>query len=483
MKQTISNARWLFIANVGRIITQIVGLAIIARLLAPSEFGLMAMATVVTNFAGLFRDFSTGYYVVQRKEINQAFLDTVFLFNLAIGLTVGLAVFLCAPAAAKFYSQPDLKFILQLISVTFPINSISGVQQALLERQSRFRTIAFVELGAYVVALTATVVCAANGLGVISLVIQAIVNVAVVVFCYVAINRWKPTFTFSNEYMRDVLKFSGSLTAYNFFSTVIKSSDSIFFGKYLGSAMLGEYNLAARLIAYPMQATVMIISRALLPILSKVQDDFIEFKEEYIKANQLACHVGFPLLAMITICSSEFIELAFGSQWSNAPAYVPWIAAAYLFQVTASTCMAGLTSQGYTANLAKLNIAFSIVQFMAYFLCLRFGVFGLLLAYVGYSVTSNIILMVVTAHVLKLPILIWSLNIFKVFGVVCVSALLVFYIKVGMEGFSSIVKLATCGSAFLLIHCGMCCFVYPKFAMELKEKIANSRGPLFWWRV
>jgi len=131
-----SGVIWSFLSQAVRLGSQVIGVMILARLLPASDFGLIAMASVVTGFAIMFRDFGTTAAVIQRPELTNPLLDSVFLFNIAMGLGLAVLVALFSPVVAWFFSEPRLLWVLLLLSLVFPLGALGLVQQALLERVS-----------------------------------------------------------------------------------------------------------------------------------------------------------------------------------------------------------------------------------------------------------------------------------------------------------------------------------------------------------
>jgi PST family polysaccharide transporter len=165
-------------SQAGRVIASLLGMVILARLLSPTDFGVIPMAWLVTGFAGIFHSFGTKAAVIQRRELPSAFLDSVFWLNVGFGLAIAVLIALLAPVIAVAMHEPQLTGVLWLLAPAFPILSLGFVHQALLERASRFRSVA--ECCAAFAGLAAGVLAALAGWGVYSLVFQFVVTWIVV---------------------------------------------------------------------------------------------------------------------------------------------------------------------------------------------------------------------------------------------------------------------------------------------------------------
>ena len=172
----MSNARWLTLSQAARILLQLVSLFILSRLLQPSEYGLLAMATVAVNFAYLLRDMGTAAAVVQKQNLTDQTTNTVFWLNVGMGWLLAVVLMALSPFLAVYFRIERLTPVLCLLAVVFPITSASAVHQSLLERSSGFKTLARVEMVSAVVGLVVAVVLAYRGFGVYSLVWQTLAS-------------------------------------------------------------------------------------------------------------------------------------------------------------------------------------------------------------------------------------------------------------------------------------------------------------------
>nr|WP_267284698.1 oligosaccharide flippase family protein [Klebsiella pneumoniae] len=142
----INSAKWVAFSQFFKVIVQLVNIVYLARLIPPSEYGIMAMALVVINFGLLIRDLGTAAAIIQRKEIDDGIINSIFWLNLFMGLFIAVAIIFASPLIASFFHTPKLIYVLLLISLIFPISSSSAAHLALLERASKFRVISLIEI-------------------------------------------------------------------------------------------------------------------------------------------------------------------------------------------------------------------------------------------------------------------------------------------------------------------------------------------------
>ncbi|MCS1342867.1 O83 family O-antigen flippase, partial [Escherichia coli] len=165
---TFNNAKWVGLSQFTKVILQIMALIIFSRLLDPLEYGIMAMATVISNFALIIRDLGTGAAVIQRKVISNDLLSSIFWLNMIMGLLVMVAIIICAPLLSEFFKESKLCNVLLLLSVTFPLASAAIVHQATLEREFQFAKVCSIEIASSLISFLIGIVCAIKNYGVYS---------------------------------------------------------------------------------------------------------------------------------------------------------------------------------------------------------------------------------------------------------------------------------------------------------------------------
>ena len=192
IKSAIIGARWLAVSQVGRQVLQFTTSIILARLLAPSDFGLLGMALVLINFAMLFRDMGISAAVVQRKEISDQLLSSLFWVNMLVGLTAMLLLWFIAPLAAEFYFEPRMVSIVRVLSVSFVLSGSSVLHQSLLERELSFDRLTRVEVGASVVGSLVAIGTAMFHPSVWSLIYQSLGMMIITTISLWVMSSWRP---------------------------------------------------------------------------------------------------------------------------------------------------------------------------------------------------------------------------------------------------------------------------------------------------
>ena len=214
--------RWSSVSQAARQLMQFATMIVLARLLAPADFGLVGMATVVSGFVALFKDLGTSAAVIQKENISNELLVSIFWVNAVFGIITTVILFALAPLIASFYHEPRVILILRALSVTFCISGFSIMQQALLERGLAFNVLARLEIIATAIGSTVGIGTALLGAGVWCLVYQSIAIVAVTTGQLWLSADWKPRWTFHWQEVKAVSGYSLNLS-WNFYRIHVKS--------------------------------------------------------------------------------------------------------------------------------------------------------------------------------------------------------------------------------------------------------------------
>lgn len=376
-----SNLKWVALSKVIQIALQLISLTVLTHLLAPSEYGLMAMATVVTNFTLIVRDLGTAAAIIQRKELDQTIKSTVFWLNMIMGTIIALIVVLGSPFIAHLFNETALVPVLLWLALSFPIASLGTAQQALLERESHFRKLASIEICASAMALTIALGMAYQGFGVYSLVGQTLATCTISTLLLWRSAHWRPSWIFAKSHLRQLLGFSGNLTAFNLINFFSRNADAMIIGHYFTAAVLGAYSLAYRVMLFPLQSLTSVVSRSLYPLMSRKQDDPAHIKAMYLKVLTFIASMTAPMMAGLVVLREPFVAITFGAQWTLVPSILLWLAPTGFVQSLISTTGSVFMAHGKTQLLMKLGILSAILQVGAFVIGGQYDVQTLALLY------------------------------------------------------------------------------------------------------
>ena len=381
MSGLLSSARWAAVAQASRVAGQLVSLAVLSRLLPPSDYGVMAMAGVVTALAGMLRDMGTGAAIIQRKEITPELTSTVFWMNVALGSALGLALCFGGGALGSFFREPKLPGLLLALAAMFPLSSLTTVHQAIIERRSGFKTLAMLEVANQVVGVALAIVAALAGAGVYSLAVPTISAAVISSIWLWKESGWRPAWRWSNTEFKGIWGFSGNLTAFQFVVYFARNADSMIIGRMLGAAPLGIYSMAYKLMLFPVQNMTWVVGRVLLPRMSQLQHDPGRIRDLYFKALGAVVTLSAPIMAGLWALREPFVAIAFGPHWADVPALVAWLAPVGLLQSMTSTVGTVFMAAGRTRTLFRLGLANTVVVVISFVIGAYLGLVYVAIAY------------------------------------------------------------------------------------------------------
>lgn len=364
-----SSVRWLACAQATRIGAQLISLFVLARLLPPQAYGLIAMAMTVTNLAFMFRDMGTMAAVIQRPELSASLASSLYWLNFALALLIGLGLLAFAQPIARAYAEPRLAPIICALAATIPISSIAAVQQALMERHSQFRVLARIEAVSAAAGVALALAIALRGGKEWSLVFQMLLSTSLTAAQAWFASPWRPRRLFDLAELRSVLGFSGHYSLYQLVTYLLRNGDSVIVGRMLGSGILGLYAMASKVMLFPLQNITSVVNRAMLPAMSRCQQSPAELRRLFLRAIGAVATITAPLMAGLYALREPFVALAFGPRWAGAAQLLTWLAAVGFLQAVSAPHNAVLLALGKT----RLMLLISLYAAAVHLTCLASG--------------------------------------------------------------------------------------------------------------
>ena len=475
----ISNAKWNAFSQFFKIGIQVINLIYLAKIIPPAEYGLMAMAAVVVSLGILFRDLGTSAALIQQKELTESLKNTVFWLNTCLGIIIGIIVFLLSNPIAEIYAQPKLGSVLMLISITFPLSSCVAAHLALLERESKFRQISIIEVTSSFTSVIVAVILANLGFGVFSLVGQAISLSLISAIQFWIVSKWRPSISLfiNKKDFKKIFGFSANLSIFNIINYFSRNGDSFIIGKYMSAPILGGYNLAYRIMLFPLQSLTFVSSRSLYPILSRHQDDNEKILITYSNCVFVILMITAPLMTGIAILSDPLINIVFGSQWLISASILKWLAPTAIIQSVLSTTGSVFSAKGRTDILMRLGILGTVLQFGSFLIGVHFSITTFAFCYLIANILNFFPVMVTLMNVLSGSFLIFMRELTPI----AISTLLMLIVLKGIDRyFYSFLSINTIFELFMVSVIGI--FIYiimmfltsPKFRNVLLNKFRKA---------
>ncbi len=316
-KYAITGLKWSTTSQIVKQAFQYFSIIILTGLLSPSDFGLMSMALIFIGFIEIFKDLGTISAVIQRQNLSDTLLSSIYWLNILWGGTIFLSLYFLAYLIADFYTEPRLINIFRVLSINFVLAGLSSVPRALLEKKIKFYLISSIELISVTFGMIVAIVLAIYGFGVWSLVYQSVAAYACVTIGYFYFEEWKPSMKFNLGELKEITGYSGNLLGYNIFNFFVRNADYLLIGKFLGDRALGHYYLAYRIMLYPIQNISNVVSRVMFPVYSAIQNDNKKLQSIYIKIANAISLITFPMMLGLMLVSFMFATIFFRNNWDS----------------------------------------------------------------------------------------------------------------------------------------------------------------------
>jgi O-antigen/teichoic acid export membrane protein len=368
------------IANLG---LRFIATGILARILAPEDFGLVAMTAVISGFFAMFMDVGLTQATIQRPEINHRQISNLFWINVALGLVIGMVFALLAPAVAAFYRRPEVAGITQALACSFVIGGFGVQHQALLQRNMRFKVLAAVDVLSVVTGIAVGVAMAISGRGYWSLVAMTLVIAcAKTAGVWIAL-RWIPGRPSRAGGTKEMVKFGGDVFGFSIVNYFSRQADNILIGKFCGAMPLAIYEKAYSLLLMPVSQINGPLAAVTVPALSRLQNQPERYRSYYLNAIQVVCSIGVPAVLFITLFADQVVEVWLGPDWRESARLFRLLAVAALVGGISNPVGWLLISSGLTRRYRILGLVNSAIIVVAFAIGLKWGAEGVA---AGYSI-------------------------------------------------------------------------------------------------
>ena len=329
---------------------------ILARLLNPVEFGVAALAIVFTPLVYVLAEFGGSQALVQMREPTEDDRSTVFWMSAAMGAVAALAGIALAGPIASFFGEPQVKPLFMVLSATFVLTAITTVPSALLHRTMAFRSMEAASIASVLCGAAVGIAVAVTGGGAWAIIIQQVtISIVDLALLWLA-SGWCPRFRFSMGSARNIVRFSGSLTAAGLFSYVQKNVDNILVGRVLGAGPLGIYSVAYNLMLNPANRIAGPIYMTLFPIFSRMQDDDERIALIWLRTVRLTAAVVVPGMVGLVILAPEFVLVVLGAKWEAMVPVIQILACGGIVYALNTITYGVLLAKGLTGKLLRYSV-------------------------------------------------------------------------------------------------------------------------------
>lgn len=382
---------------ISKVLRLVIG-ALLSRILTPKEFGLIGMIRFFSGFIMQFSKFGFGPALVQKAEVDELQFSSIHWMNLFVGIVLTGIMMVISPFIASFYGEHQLQMLSIVLATTFFISSITSLHNTMCTRNMDFAAPVIARLISLLIGGGTALVLVFRGLGVWSLVWQAIIAEAANTGLLWIFSKWRPRFQFQISKVKELLRFGLNLQGSRLLDHFSKNTDKLVVGKYIGATGLGYYDKAFSLMLLSRDLTKP-LGYVLFPAFSRVQDDLKSVSTGYLRCTQYLFSILFPLMFTGVILAEEIIIVLYGEQWYPSVPLMKMLCVAGTFQAIEATTHWIFLSQGRTEIQLKLRLFQAIVRITSLIIGVRWGIKGVAFS---YTLASALITPVSLYHVTRL---------------------------------------------------------------------------------
>lgn len=401
--KVINGLGWAFGSSIGIRLAQFLSMIVLARMLSPAHFGLFALSSMVVTAITLFRDYGFGEYLLYLKKDLKSHADTVFVMSMAFGLIAWGITYAAAPLAVSIFGTSNLVWPLRVMSLSVIISSFAVVPAAILERELEFRKRTVPELAMGASQAVVSIVLAALGWGVWSLVAGHIVSTAVSVVWTWQLAGWKPSFSFSSEDARRVVAFGKPLMASSLLILVFFYIDQAAIGRWVGVAAVGYYSMAFTFCHLPATNITFAVNRVMYPAYTRLNEDIASVRKAYMQAVRGISLISIPLAFWMCFLADDIVRGFLGEKWLPAVPLVRVLAFYGMFRSIATTAASVFMAVGepkwsYRVSCVQIGLALPLV----YPIAVNYGTIGVAVLFtLAYSI-GGVIALIKVSQLLKI---------------------------------------------------------------------------------
>jgi len=392
-----SAVSWSFLDQFFLFLVNLVITAFLARLIPPSEFGLLAMVTVITGFLGIFKNFGLNASLIHKQDITDKDINTVFWFTTFISAILALLIILGAPLISYFYNNPRLTSITIAMGILFFISNLGSIPDALIRKELLFKSFFYRNITNKILSGIVGIILAYKNFGIWALIISQFVSTIYITWISFKIISWKPKLYFNKKILKPHLVYSLPLLGLKILNYWSSNIDTVLVGKKFGATELGYYNKSYSLMLLPVSKISNSISRVIFPSFSKIQQDLSLLWKKYLLLMSVTAYVTFPFMGILFLLADVLIITIYGENWKPAISYFKaftFIGAIQTLTYTGTI----FQSIGKTKKVFYLNLI--LKSFVIFGIILGFlsgGIMGIIL---GFTIGS-LLAFLINVHVLS----------------------------------------------------------------------------------
>lgn len=387
----VSNLLWRFLERCGAQLVSFVVSIIIARILGPEYYGIIAIINIYTGIISVFIDSGLGNAIIQKKDPTDLDYNSVFYFNILSSSILYLALFFLAIPISKFYNNPDLIIYIRVQSILLLISGIKNIQQSYVSKNLLFKKFFFSTLGGTIGAAIIGIVLAVKGYGIWALIAQSLFNNLIDTIILWITVPFKPKLIFSIKRLFELFRYGWKLLVSSLIDNIYNKLTQFIIGKKYSPTDLSFYDKGSHfpeIIIFNINNS---INSVLLPTMSNIQDDIVRLKELTSKSIKLSSYIIMPLMAGLAVCAESIVILLLKDQWLPCVFYIRIFCFSYAFYPIHTSNLNAIKALGRSDLFLILEIIKKIVGIIAILVSMTISVKAMAISILIISIINQII--------------------------------------------------------------------------------------------
>lgn len=454
--QVTTGLFWTYAERLTAQLITIIVTIVLARLIAPEEYGIISIVLIVINIADSFVINGFGNSLIQKKDADDLDFSTVFFFSICFSILLYCFVFLFAPAIAVFYSLPQLTIIIRIMMMRLPIAAINSIQQAYISRRMEFKKFFFATLGGTITSAFVGIIMAYSGYGIWSVVAQYLTKVSIDTLVLSFTSGWRPRLLYSSERMKTLFSFGWKIMAVGVMTTLYANLRNLIIGKKYSPSDLafcekGEQFPSA--IAGNINTS---ISKVLFPVLSTVQDDTNELRGMVRRSIKTGTYILFPVMIGFAFVADSFVLTFLTEKWAGCIPFLRMMCIIYALQPLQTSALQSIKAVGRSGLYLWIDILKKIIGLIILFISIFFfnEVYYVVLGALLVEILSVIVLMPFNKRILGYNYLMQLLDVLPNM-VLTASMCLILFILNALVKTSGLIKLVVDVFVGVLAYVGL----------------------------
>lgn len=372
-KKIITSLIWKFLERGGTQIVQFIIQIVLARLLLPDDYGVIAIVTVFIAIANVFVQSGFNTSLIQKEKVDDVDFSSVFYLSLFVALILYIIIFYTSPFIADFYNQPILVPVFRVLSLVLFFGAVNSIQQAVVARNLQFKKYFLSSIGGILLSSIIGIVLAYNNFGVWALVAQQLINNILIMIILWLTVKWRPKLMFSFSRLKELFSYGWKLLCSALIDTIYRNIYDLVIGKKYSSASLAYYNKGKQFPSVIIQNIDSSINSVMLPALSKEQNHKEKIKRMMQRSIVTSCYIVFPIAIGLVVIAEPMVKVVLTDKWIDCVPFIQLLSITYALWPIHTANLQAINALGRSDIYLKLEVTKKIIGIGILLLTLPMG--------------------------------------------------------------------------------------------------------------